>query len=121
MEVLEKLFPIKLYRMKKYQLFKYIFDLKLLKEPSIDMFQFFRSYNFINLLSIRNQLILLYNFHLKVNLNSLNLYAKWEFHKNANNAYLLQCLMRISFYLTNLIKLNFEVLTIVSLSCNIRV
>ena len=49
---------------------------KLLMAPSIDMFQFYLSYNFEVLLSNQNLLALLFYFNLEEDLSFLNLYVE---------------------------------------------
>lgn len=80
-------FTTLLWQMKKHQLFRYIDGMKQPLGPSIGKFLFSLSYNFEDLLSIQNQLILLFYFHLTANSNSSNLYAKWEqvFHEDSSS------------------------------------
>lgn len=50
----EKQFPRGWSQMRKYQLFQYIAEQRLLRVPSIGTYQFFQSYNFEVLWSIQN-------------------------------------------------------------------
>jgi uncharacterized protein (UPF0305 family) len=76
MVLIERLSTIKLSQMKKHQLSQYTDEKTQLMEPSIDKFQFYLSYNFVILLSIRNLQVLFFYFNLKANLDFLNLYVR---------------------------------------------
>lgn len=97
--------------MKKRLPFQYTDEKKLLMEPSIDMFLFYQSYNFVVLLSNRNQLTLLFYFHLIINLNFLDLCEGWVLTSHEDNSFLSQYLVQIYVSVPNLLHHFFEELT----------
>lgn len=89
MEVIWQLFPTVWLRRKRYQLFKYTFDLSLLKGPSTDMYLFWMSCNFIRTWSIQSLLALLSGSHPTGCSDSSNLGGQWGSCDREGSSWLL--------------------------------